>query len=558
MTQIVPQEGHRGQGKLVWMTDGAARGDPADLISCRELLRHLNHPRRLRGNRIARRVLDTSGQDVDRLPDTELAAFILRAVESTFDALSPRQQTIVRRCDLGGERYAEVARSLSISRRHAFREHNAAVRHILTLLAPEAPMAETRVSDTIDALWLQMAHARALEQNGNWQAAAHVLERIASEVDAGLRSFVETRLVRLYREVERFALAEDHLTTARKFVTKLGDRGSWQHAEVDVAAARLAEAMGVSGEADRLARRACVQLGSWLHTNGEHRIRDALIDALNLRAGRAFGQGDLSASAGFTSAAREAIGDGQYVDTQNLINAHVASAMVGWVRAGGWRACERELLNCHSLATRAGFTREAIIVATYLGNCRRLVGCPMDSVRLLTPLLATARAVGIGAPAPHLLYELISANLDAHAVETAGSYLAELRELASGDPLMQVHAELVTAKTHLAQRNYAIALRSAEAAESTFARSGRGVYAGNSLHLQAEALAGLGQKDRAIKTLRLAIEMLAGRSHPTKVGEAYHLLGKLSGETKYFVTARRLARLAVDSEMSGFAGTYRT
>ena len=71
-------------------------------------------------------------------------------------------------------------------------------------------------------------------------------------------------------------------------------------------------------------------------------------------------------------------------------------------------------------------------------------------------------------------------------------------------------------------------------------RIGKERLLGTALRLQAEALAGLGQTERAIKTIGLAIESLCGRTHPTKLGAAYRVLGRLSGNAKHSPTARRL------------------
>ncbi len=518
-----------------------AGADGDDLGSCRELLRHLNHPRRLRENAIVQRILKSGGQDGAGLSDTVLAEFVLRAVEFALDGLSTRQQAIVLRCNIGGERYADVARSLSISERHAFRERDAAVRGMLERFVPGLPVARTRVSSADDGLWLQVAHAQALEHNGNWRPAADVLERLGSVLpDADRRCFVETRLAHLYREAECFANAEHHLNVARQLAARVENRRGWQLAEVEVAAARLADATGDSRGAGRLARRACAELQSWAHTTAERRIRNALIDGLTLCSEEAFGEDDLAA-ARFAYAACEAIGNARFIDPQFVIAARDGAAMAGWVHGRDSRVCELELRACYSLATQDGLTRQAVVVAAHIAGCLRIAGRSRAAMEFLTPLVAIARIVGTGEPAAALIFELVMANLESRDLETARLYLAELRERAVANPLTQGCVEFVAAKTALAQRNYALALRCSEAAESIFMRLGKGRFVGASLRRQTEALLGLGQRERALKTIKLEIELLtAGRSHPTRLVEAYRILSRLSGNAKYAATARRL------------------
>src|SRR5580658_10295891 len=97
------------------------RGRDVSTVACRELLRHLDRPARLRSNALLRQ---TSLADAD---DDELTTAVRALVDDALATLSARRRTIVVRCDLGGELCASVASALSISRRHLFREHARAV-----------------------------------------------------------------------------------------------------------------------------------------------------------------------------------------------------------------------------------------------------------------------------------------------------------------------------------------------------------------------------------------------------------------------------------------------
>lgn len=513
---------------------GRARPDTGDLRACREMLRHLSHPCRLRDNAIARRILESSGQNGDQLPDELLVTLIKGALDSAFNGLSTRRLAIVRRCDMGGERYADVARSLAISERHAFRERDDALRLILANLVSARPVARASAKAAADALWFRVAHAQAMEQNGNWQAAADILERIGADLDVGSRSFVETCLVRLYAGAERFPLAERHLSIARRLVTRMGRSHHWRRAEVDVAAARLADATGDIRGANRLARCACAELQSWAHTSTESRIINALIDGLTLRAEGAYAEGDIVASARFASAALSASGKARFPDQQFVISAREAALMVRG------QPDDKEFVACYSLATQAGLTRQAIVLAAHRAGFLRLAGHPIAARELLTPLVATARAVGIGEPIALVIYELAASNLESGALEAARSYLTEMHDRAVGSPSRQGYAELVAAKLNLAQRNFALALYSAECAESIVILMRRDRFLGIALRMQAEALEGLGREKQALKAMKRAIEVLTATGQTAGLCTAYHVLGRISGDAKYGAMARRL------------------
>lgn len=514
--------------------------DSGDLRSCREMLCHLNHPRLLRNNSVARCILESSRRDIAALEDDAIGAQVRQAVATLLEGVTVRQRAIVRRCYMGGERYADVARSLSISERHAFRERDAALRYILAHVTP-APPARTLVHSTMDNFWRQVAHAQAIEQNGSAEAAASALEHLSATLpDADRRCFVETRLARLYIGVDRFSLAAHHLNVARRLLARTGDGSSWRRAEVDIAEARLMDAVGDLDVADQVVRRACAELRSWSHTSTERRIPNALVDGLTLRAEKAFDAGDLGAATQLAFGACKAADDERYVDPQFAVAARDAAAMAGWSRGNDWRACEQALQSCYSMATQAGLTRQAVIEAAHLAGCLRLAGHARAAFDLLTPLVATARTVGAGEPAAILFYELVSSSLECGALEESTLHLKDLLERAMGNPLRHTLAEFVAAKLYLAQRNYALALQTAENAESALTRMGKDRFVGVSLRLQAEALAGLGQRDRAVKTVQVAIQLLTGQGQRVGLAAAYGVLGRLSGNRKYLGIARGL------------------
>jgi hypothetical protein len=98
------------------------------------------------------------------------------------------------------------------------------------------------------------------------------------------------------------------------------------------------------------------------------------------------------------------------------------------------------------------------------------------------------------------------------------------------------------ARIHLAGREFAPALGAAGAAEAIYASVGLGRYIGLALQLQAEALAGLGESERAQRTISRAIDVLKETSHPRPLANAYRVMARISGRRQYELAARRLLR----------------
>jgi hypothetical protein len=90
-----------------------------------------------------------------------------------------------------------------------------------------------------------VALSEALENGGNWQAAADILERFAADVAAAdERGSVEIRLARLYRDAEQIVPASHHADLARTLASRVTLGGELQRDEADLAVAGVAVASG--------------------------------------------------------------------------------------------------------------------------------------------------------------------------------------------------------------------------------------------------------------------------------------------------------------------------
>jgi tetratricopeptide (TPR) repeat protein len=517
--------------------------DPA----VRHLLRNLGEPSALEKNALAAGFLRARGLDAsDRaaaMPAIE--AWVTDAIAAVGRSRARRaalREAILTRCDIEGAAHDAVARELHLSRRAFYYERNhalGALHRALEALVPARAGVPARV-EVVDTLTATLAHARSLEHNGQSARAASLLERAAREGNDDLHFDTWLRLARIYVDAESFDDAREVFDAARASLDTRSDVA--RRARYDVAFARYTEATGDVDAAERLAAGASVQLRRALNGGADSSVVDALVDGLTLRSEIGFGMGRLDGAAGFAGEALALASSRPALDARGAIAARTAGAMAGLFVANDARRATDDLWAAYAMATAAGLTREAMVVVTHIAGCLRLIRRPEESVRLLTPLLDAARTVAPGGMLAAFLCELLAANLESGAYAVAASYVLELRECAKASGYMCAHADLAAAKIHLGAHNYRPAAGNAEAALDGFSRLGKHRLAGAALRLQAEALAGLGERSRAIATIRESIERLEGLSHPLRLAAAYDLLGTLSNESRHLATARKLAR----------------
>jgi tetratricopeptide (TPR) repeat protein len=530
-------------------SNATATTDAELATACRDMLRHARHPARLRANPIVRRVAEREGLSLQAVSDDELVRHVERTIEAALQALPPRQRSIVQRCDLGGERYEDVARELFISKRHAFRERDTAAASIVAGVLAVPQLGPAIVTPRTDLLAARVRQARTLDQNGHGSVATSLLADAAATIsDPGGRNALTTRLIHLSIDAGRLADADRDLLAARGTLASDPSLLPWHHAEFDVAAARLGHARGHIDEAARLAQRASASLRSALETSGEPRIGNALTGALLLRAQIAHGAGELSTAVLLGSAARD-IGKltHQRVDVELAVEARLAHAMLQMYATDDAKHSgniEEELFACYAQANDGGMTRLAIRIMTHLSILYRLMGRPELSVATLTPLTSTARLVGTRNDTAAFFHEIASAQLEIGAPGKAEPYVGDLRVHAAGIAEMEPWAEHLIARLFLAEHKYPDALSAARQAEIGFARLGQERYVGTALRFQAEALARLGDTRLAIETAQRSIAILASRSAPVRLAEAHRLLGALTGNAAHVREALRLFRSA--------------
>jgi hypothetical protein len=435
-----------------------------------------------------------------------------------------------------------VAKSLGISRRHLIREHNAAIATIACTARSEGTQIPASFVK-MDVVVSKLSLCLTLENTGYWRDAANILEQLAGELaDPERRSEVILRLARLYTNSDRLTLAKQEVEAARQLAALTSDSDGWQCAEADVAGARLAEMAGDSNLAESTARRATRTLRSWTLVTHDPRVRAALLDALVLQGEIALGRGDVRHAVELAADISTILDVGPDYDPQLVIAARIIIAMTEVLSSGAGTIGENELWKCYAFAIERGLTRQATLVAAHIGGVLRLRGRATESLDLLKTMLPVARSVGASTPLGGLLVELASYSVNIGDIELSELYISELLSCSHSNPYVHAYGTLLAAKCYLAKNDLPNSLRCAEAAESAFVRVGKDRYLGLSLQIQALALAGLGQKQAAVRTMQLAIERQRVLNHPLRLAEAYRAMGAITGARRFELAARNATR----------------
>jgi hypothetical protein len=480
-----------------------------------DLLRHLNHPRRLRANPFAAAYFeryDRCVADSDKLVARDLTA----VVRSALDLLPPRLKVIVERCDLSGALQSETMVELAISPAHFYREHRQALEAVAAAVVAGATRA-TVVRALPDAYSVGLAQASALEAAGRYDSALDALMRCAKSADS-----ISQRVTVFGRLVEACALSG-----------RPGDAARY------AAAARSAAAAAESTENNRLEADAAWALA--LRYSGEELAADELASRLVVPLRVAMLDGSTSALEAFAivvvlliegevergsraqafSLCEEAIG--------RLRDDHRARQALS-LRVARWRACGGVLLSaqaCQSIeqlerlisfAMDNGQVFEAAAAAATLASVHRVFGNPQRSLQTLEPLFDVVLAEFSGEDAGGFLIEMASAYARTSQPLAALDLVAKLRKDRSVGPYIHGLSFITEAEAALAIHRAPQALRAAEMAASSMRALGRPRYVGSALRFRALALDRMGDKTLATRSIEDAVEHLnAFGSKPSAV-----------------------------------------
>jgi tetratricopeptide (TPR) repeat protein len=520
----------------------ALKASPVDSAAltaqCRQLVRNIATPGRLRSNQLARAILDRAPAECDA------PAALKEAIALALDRLSARDRRIIERCDLDREVLALVAAELRISERHLYRERQRIFERLaVVLLAAPGKRPEIFV-ETIDSIEQLVKTSRALEENGACTVAAEVLERRALEsADPLERTRLFLRLAELHARSGSTAQADESLEMALRNAAQIAQRPRLVDAEVALTRAHVLEA---GGEAQplvlELSNRSIQLIRSAQSAHYDHAAAGVLVRALALRAQAASFVGDLEMARGTTAEMRGALANLHHADADSRMAALFAEFLTKALCDNDLDASADCLGHAMQIAQDSGLSVSSILLAVNLASLYRLRHDPGRAAAILASRLEVARVLGNRRVLPALLIELASAHLDLHDYRRAKQILAEAIDLVDGNRTLQAPYFRVSAATSIRMRLVGDALESSRAAGRAYESLGKSRLVGSSLKLQAEALLLTGDRRAALAAIRNAIDALSNGSHRSALASAYAVMGRISGNFKHLETARQLGK----------------
>lgn len=513
---------------------------------CRAILRYLAHPKRLRENSLARSIWKCARLDPETSDRSDLTKCLIASFVPALAGLSPFQRVIVERRFSGGDVNAEIAADLHVSLRHVYRERALALRAIALYfesgdLASQTPTV--RVAP--DSLSVRLRLARTLEQNGQWVTAAEILERLCAEVaDPEKRCTLESRLARLYTDIGRYGLADQHIRSAQ--INAENAKSAVAKAEATLGEARLLFATGNLRDAQDAARRGHIDLRAQSVTGDNSDFGKTLLGAINLRTEILIGQWSSGDAVTLAAESRDVLQRFQINDIAPIIETRFWQAAAQFIsgRPDGQHHAESELWGCYELAIEHSQMKEAIDIAVLLASVLRSTSRSQQAIALLSPLADVVGTVGVGDYVAGFYLELGFSALNAGPISLAAECHNNLRNLTFISPHSQAVTEIFAARVAFAGGRFDASLKHAESAETALAKVGRAAWIGPALRLQAESLARLGKTARAIRTMSLAVENFQMTNQIRPLIGAYLTMASLTGDPKFRAKANNLrARL---------------
>ncbi|HEY1429456.1 MAG TPA: hypothetical protein VGF18_07775 [Candidatus Tumulicola sp.] len=487
----------------------------------RELLRHASHPARLEGNAIFAHLRNAGAVD-------GAGTMLCRYVRGAFAALEPTHRSILTRCDLDGERHAEVASDLGLSRRQFYRCRAAAMEAAAATLS--APLSSTIAvrSDGTDALELALALSRAREQAGAWRSAARELESLAGAVDtASERFWILVRLADLYGSAGDLARSEAFSAAAKATGSEFGECAEFAEPVTQVFEAKTAMFADRDDLVLPLMRRALPRLRALQGNASSRRLRETLVAGLLVRSELAHGEGALHDA---LEIADEAVALLLHERSTDPVLALRARTMAALGHAFVWddpKRAERELLVCYDQACAAGYGLEASVIAAHLSGTYRNAKRPVHARDTLMRMIQATGASEPSIPLGFVFIELAQVHAMLGQLDEAERCIVKARPCTRGSDGLGAVTKKIESQIDLACGRPNDALEKANDAQLTFARLRRTRFVGQTLVVQARAMAALGRRREATFALRSAIDILAAKGQPPALADARSALARI-------------------------------
>jgi tetratricopeptide (TPR) repeat protein len=463
-----------------------------------ELLRHLDHPARLRSNRLARLHEPATLHDV---------------VQLALSRLTATQRAIIERCDIGGELNRVVARDLAVTERHFYRLRHNALAEIVRVLERPAPSAK-RIAEAEPATQRALAVATALDQAGNRDAAIETLRQAAAgESNADQRMRLEAELTQqlaeagfVHESLDRLAMLEESLVPESRPEDALRAR----IATAKVAVLAISED---AAESTRILSRAIVGLRAAAIGVPTLGVIEARASALLLEAERQREVGAVEAALDSATAAYQALELASGSSPLLRVDAALQMALLPMLGRPGATGIDR--LEAVARSARAqGLAQKSLMIEVDMAAMQRVSGEAQRAIAAMLPILPLIRQVCSGRNLWISLLDLAASYSDAGDLRSARSLALEVIQAPGIDANTAAMAHLRLAEIALRFGRVPDALESAQFAREVFSRRGNSRLAGAALRAEAEAAHRLGDHNAATASIHAAIEMLRNASYP--------------------------------------------
>ena len=508
--------------------------------SVREVLKHLDHPDRLRDNTLV------AWQFRQELDPRSAMARLKALVAQTLENLPTRQRQIVQRCDFRGEAHGSVMSALAVSERHFYRERRAALEAIAAALvhAGQAVVSQVKEYDPSSAE-MELCFADTAYQAGDLARALHVLRLASADAeDKCKRIQLECRLAELSCEAGAVAAAKGHISESRAACAELEDSEDrlLTGARIDATESAILRQTGAFSTASDLAAR-CLAV-----------LRPAFSQHATVQCAEGLGLSSLVLSETDLWSGRPMLGRQralQAVDALSLfdtaravlrIRLRAAASTAFMFDSGKLKEAEFELEGQYRDAISGGLALEATLIAWRLSNFHRFAQSHHRAVVALQNLLPLARQLLPREDRAGMCLDLAGAYLDCGEPERARKMVAEANRDALKGGLCEAQGSLLDAEACLLERSYERALQLCLTGIQAMRRLNRTQSVVNGLRLQAEANYGLGNLAGARKSIGEALESIDDSPHPLVVARTHRSAARITGLHKHRRIADEIVR----------------
>lgn len=513
---------------------------PGRLSAIRDVLRHIEHPDRLRSNPLSARLFR------QELNARACVTLVRTIVTRTLEQLSVRRRAIIVRCDLRGEAHDAVAASLAISERHFYRERRAALEAIAAAFeGAEQARTTSFVERSHDLVDVELCFADTAYQAGDAARALRVLQIASAEADhKGRKIQLECRMAELSCEVGAIAAAREHVARSRAICAELDDARARRtiSARIDAMEAIVVwRSTPVIGSV-RLAKRASAALRDRFAGSASAEDAEAFALAAIVEAEYAFTTGAAEQGRRKSLEALEVLSffDSSRATTRARLRAAASTGLM--YDASRLESAETELKAQQLEAMASGLALEATLIGWRLSNFHRFSQSHDRAVIVLRGLLPVARQLLPREERAGLYLDLASAQLVCGDAPSARRMIVEAKDDAVPNGFCQALGLLIEAEAYLVERDYRRTLELCDEGIAAMMRLKRGQSVVNGFRLLAEANYAFGDIPAARSAVSTALEMMNGSSHPIVVAKMHRTAARITGSRRHLRLAEEIFR----------------